>query len=410
MRDLIQTILITLAAIVVSVVIFSVFIVVYGKFALERNISPVELFRNMYEGSFGQAFSIATSLERAAPLILTALCVALPARVGLINIGGEGALVLGGLVSVCTGLILFGSNDETIHGVMPHASPLLVQTAMAVSAMVTGGLLIAFVGWLRHWRGVNETISSLLVFYIAIAVFNFLVEGPLKDPASANKPSTYEIMETLQVGNLIGPDKEPEGEPGAEAPEGAAEQKTEEEPPKTGLMNDIAEILKQVHWGLGLGLIFAVVSYILMYHTTFGFSARMIGGNVKAAQGSGLPVGWVIFVTCALAGAAAGLAGMVEVARGEHRANAAGLIADYGFTGILVSFMARHHPLGIIPVACLFGGLSASSGLIQRRLEVPEASIQVFMGIMFVTILAFETFYGRFRIFFPRQLKEAPAP
>ena len=72
--------------------------------------------------------------------------------------------------------------------------------------------------------------------------------------------------------------------------------------------------------------------------------------------------------------------------------------------------MARHHPLGIIPVAILFGGLNASSGLIQRRLFVSEASIQVFMGTMFIMILAFETFYGRFKIFQPRQLKEAPAP
>jgi simple sugar transport system permease protein len=245
----------------------------------------------------------------------------------------------------------------------------MVQLAMALAGMLAGGLLIAFVGWLRHWRGVNETISSLLMVYIAIGVFNFLVEGPMKDPASANKPSTFEIPEDLWIGKMFGSD---------------------------------------VHWGLGLGILFCILSYLLMYHTTFGFAARMIGGNVRAAQASGLPVGWVIFITCSLAGAAAGLAGMVEVGTGEHRANAS-LIADYGFTGILVSFMARHHPLGIMPVAILFGGLNASSGLVQRRLHVPEASIQVFMGIMFVTILAFETLYGRFRVFLPRQLKEAPA-
>src|SRR5207245_11407030 len=127
------------------------------------------------------------------------------------------------------------------------------------------------------------------------------------------------------------------------------------------------------------------------------------------AQASGLPVAWVIFITCSLAGSAAGLAGMVEVCTGEHRANAS-LIADYGFTGILVSFMARHHPLGIIPVAFLFGGLSASSGLIQRRLHVCEASIQVFMGLMFVMILAFDTFYGRLRVFLVTRLWWAARP
>jgi len=351
MRDFFQTFLITLAAIVASMLIFSVFMFCYSK------VSPVELFQYMYVGSFGSAFSIQNTLEKAAPLILAALCTALPARVGYINIGAEGALVLGGLAAVSTGLALQGG------------PPVLVQPTMAIAGMLAGGLLIAFVGLLRHWRGVNETISSLLMVYIVIKVFNFLVEGPMKDPASANKPSTFEIPESLWIGKMFGTD---------------------------------------IHWGLAFGIVFCVLSYFLMYHTTFGFSAQMVGGNVRAAQASGLPVGWVIFITCSLAGAAAGLAGMVEIATGEHRANAS-LIADYGFTGILVSFMARHHPLGIIPVAFLFGGLNASSGLVQRRLQVPEASIQVFMGIMFVMILAFETLYGRFKIFLPRQLKEAPA-
>ena len=98
------------------------------------------------------------------------------------------------------------------------------------------------------------------------------------------------------------------------------------------------------------------------------------------------------------------------VAFGEHRANVA-LNQGYGFTGILVAFMARHHPLGIIPVAILFGGLNASSDLIQQmKYEVSAASIQFLMGTMFIFILAFETLYGRLGIFLPRQLKEDAAP
>jgi general nucleoside transport system permease protein len=85
------------------------------------------------------------------------------------------------------------------------------------------------------------------------------------------------------------------------------------------------------------------------------------------------------------------------------------LIAGYGFTGILVSFIARHHPLGIIPAAVLFGGLSASSGVLQRWLKLPDASVQLFMGIIFVMILLFETLYGRFRVFLPKDVREAMA-
>ena len=116
----------------------------------------------------------------------------------------------------------------------------------------------------------------------------------------------------------------------------------------------------------------------------------------------------LILVTCFLGGAAAGLAGMVEVAAVHHQANAS-LLAGYGFTGILVSFIARHHPLGIIPAAVLFGGLSAASGILQRRLHIPDASVQVLMGIIFVMILLSEALYGRLRVFQPREVREAVA-
>jgi general nucleoside transport system permease protein len=145
-----------------------------------------------------------------------------------------------------------------------------------------------------------------------------------------------------------------------------------------------------------------------MDHTTFGFAARMAGGNIRAAQAAGLPVGLLILVTCFLGGAAAGLAGMVEVAAVHHQANAS-MIVGYGFTGILVSFIARHHPLAIMPVAVLFGGLSAASGMLQRNLRLPDASVQVLMGIIFVMILLSESLYGRFRVFQPREVREAVA-
>jgi ABC-type uncharacterized transport system permease subunit len=237
-----------------------------------------------------------------------------------------------------------------------------VQLGMMLAGMLAGGLVIAFVGMLRDRRGVNETIASLLVTYIAIGVFSFLVEGPLRDPASLNKPSTYPIGKDLMIGNMLGLD---------------------------------------VHWGLAFGVVYCLIAYVLIDHTTFGFAARMVGGNVRAAQTAGLPVGRLILIACLLGGGAAGLAGTVEIAAVHGQANAS-LIAGYGFTGILVSFIARHHPLGIIPAALLFGGLSASSGVLQRRLSLPDASVQVLMGIIFVMILLFETFYGRFRVFQPQ--------
>ncbi len=330
-----------LGSLVVAGLVFALFIwAVAGA-------NPLEVYELMYTGGFGSWFSLQNTLQRAAPLILTALCTALPARLGLVIIGGEGALVLGGLAAAAMGLALHA------------ASPLIVQLGMALAGMAVGAIWIALAGWLRQYRGVNETISSLLLTYIAIAILNQLVEGVMRDPASLNKPSTSHIGDANMIGLIPGTD---------------------------------------VHWGLVFGVVACVASYVLMSHTTFGFAARMVGGNVRAARMSGLNVGLLTIVVCALGGAAAGLAGMVEVGAVHGRANGS-LAIGYGYTGILVAFLARQNPLAIIPVAILLGGINASSGLLQRRLDLPNASVLVLQGIIFVLILAGETFYGRIRLF-----------
>ena len=123
-------------------------------------------------------------------------------------------------------------------------------------------------------------------------------------------------------------------------------------------------------------------------------AARTLPPATRAAKIVGLSVGKLIMITCFLAGGAAGLAGMVEVAAVQGRTNA-NLAAGYGFTGILVAFLARHNPLAIIPVAILLGGVSASGGLLQRRLGLPDASVLVLQGMIFVFVLASDALYGR---------------
>lgn len=336
-----EAVLLPLSALAVALVLFGLFVAAAG-------VNPFEVMSLMYKGAFGTAFSIQNTLQRAAPLVLAALCTALPAQLGLVIIGGEGALVIGGVSAVAAFL-----------GLPADASPLTVQLTMAIAGMIGGGVWIGLAGALRHYRGVNETISSLLLTYIAIALLNHLVSGPMRDPASLNKPSTPSIGEANMIGAIPGMD---------------------------------------VHWGLVFGILFCIAAYVLMYRTTFGFAARMVGGNVRAAAMSGLPVGRLLVIACVLGGAAAGLAGMVEVAAVHGAANAP-LAAGYGYTGILVAFLARQNPLAIIPVAILMGGIDASGGLLQRRLELPDATVLVLQGIIFVVILASETLFGRFRLY-----------
>ncbi|MEM8956729.1 MAG: ABC transporter permease [Pseudomonadota bacterium] len=339
-----EAVVIPVAALLAGFAAFSLFLLLLGK-------SPAEFFALVYKAGFGTAFSWQNTLSRTAPLLLAALCVALPARLGLVVIGGEGAIVLGGVATGAVGVALAGWPAW------------LGLSIMAAAGALAGAVWIGAVGALRYWRGVNETIASLLMAYIAIALMNHLVEGPLRDPASLNKPSTAPLPDSLRVGDLPGWD---------------------------------------VHWGLAIGVVFCVLAWVLIDRTTWGFAARIAGANIRAAQVQGLPVGWLIVGFTAIGGACAGLAGMFEVSAVHGSANAS-LASGYGFTGILIAFLARHNPLAIIPVAVLLAGFEASSGLIQRRMDLPDATVLVLQGFVFIAILMADTLYGRFRVFAPER-------
>ena len=339
-----EGVVLPLAALFAGMAAFSIFLLVIGK-------SPPELFELMWRGGFSSWFSIQNTLSRTTPLLLAGLCVALPARLGLAVIGGEGAIVLGGVATAAIGEALGGSGLPGPLGI----------GVMAIAGMAVGALWIGGVGALRHYRAVNETISSLLLAYIAIAIMNHLVEGPLRDPASLNKPSTQPLEAAYRIGSIPGTD---------------------------------------VHWGLAVGVVACILCWVLIEKTSWGFAARIAGGNMRAAQIQGLPVGSLIVGFCAIAGACAGLGGTLEVAAVHGAANAS-LAAGYGYTGILVAFLARQNPLAIIPVAILLGGIDASGGLIQRRMHLPDATVLILQGMIFIAILFSDTFYGRFKAFNP---------
>ena len=331
MRGVVGEVALPVAAILAALAVFGVFVAIAG-------VDPVEVWFLLFRGAFGDWFSWQNTLQRAAPLMLTALCVAIPARAGLVIIGGEGALVLGGLAAAA----------------LPYAITLPDNFAgsvlVCIAGAIAGGLWIMVAGWLRQFRGINETISSLLLAYVAIGLFKHWVEGALRDPSSLNKPSTLPLTEGIRIGGISGSD---------------------------------------VHWGLALGVLACIGLGLWLKLTASGFSIRVVGGNPRTAQLVGLPASRLILLACGLGGACAGLAGAVEVAAVHTSANAS-LIAGYGYAGILVAFIARHNPIAIIPVAILFGGFGAAGSLLQRRVGLPDASVLVLQGIAFVFILASE--------------------
>jgi len=335
----------------------------FGAFLAACGTNPLAAAALIWRGAFGTWFSWQNTLQKASPLLLTGLAMALPARVGLMMIGGEGALVIGGLACAVIGPALSGLAGSA-------GGALLAQALMLAGGMAAGALWLMIPGALRFWRGVNETISSLLLNTIAIAVMNQLVEGVLRDPLSPNKPSTVPLAPSLMLGQIPG---------------------------------------LSVHVGLAFGLLLCVAAGIIMQRTSFGFAASVNGGNPRAAHMVGIDVGRLILIACALAGASAGLGGAIEVAAVQGSATAS-LAAGYGYSGILVAFLARHNPFAIIPVALLLGGIAASDGLLQRHLDLPDATVAVLQGFVFIAVLAAETFSGRLRLWLPLSLPRKGGP
>ncbi len=339
-RGLAESVVIPVGALLAAMAVFGLFCAIAGA-------NPFGVYASIRKAAFGSWFSFQNTLVHAAPVMLCALCTAIPLRLGMVIIGNEGALVMGGL-----GAAIAGTHWTNLP-------PTLALIVMALTGMLFGGLWIMACGAMKLYRGVNEVISSLLMNYIAIAVLNHLVNGPMRDPSSLNKPSSYPIPDNNSLGTIPG---------------------------------------TFVHWGLVYGVVACLLVWFLMERTTYGFQVRIIGGNIRAARIVGLSVGVITLSASFLAGACAGLAGMVEVAAVQGRANES-LAAGYGYAGILVAFVGRANALGVLLVSILLGGILASGGILQREHHLSDASVLVFQGIVFVAILYSDSLYGRFKIF-----------
>jgi len=340
MRGRAEAAAITAGALLAALALFALFLRANG-------LDPLAVYAVLWLGGFGTPFSLQATLTQAAPLMLTALCTAIPARAGMLVIGGEGALVAGGVFAVLAGVAAAG---------LPAA---LGTFAICAAGAAAGAAWIAMAGALKHFRGVNETISTLLLNYIAVALLNHLVSGPMRDPAVSLKATSWSIPQASMVGTL----------------------------PDIG-----------VHWGLVFGVIACLIAFALLKYTVFGFSVGVLGGNPRAAQLVGLPIGRLTLLACGLGGAAAGLAGAVEIVA-VHGAASSSLAVGFGYSGILVAFLARQNPLAIVFFAVLVGGISASGGLMQRRFDMPDAATQVLQGSIFLCVLASNALYGRIKLF-----------
>jgi simple sugar transport system permease protein len=332
-----------LEAFVLSALALVVAFAIFGVFVAVQGLDPLAVYSALWLGAFGTSFSIENTLTLAAPIILTAFCTLIPARVGMLVIGGEGALALGGVGAVLAGMVLTG---------LPWW---LGVVACCLAGSMFGAAWIMAAGALKHWRGVNETISTLLMNYIAAAILLHLVTGPIRDFDVSIKAQSVPVPELYRLGDIPG---------------------------------------WSVHWGLVVGVAVVCALHILLRHTVTGFSMSVLGGNRRAAQMAGLDIGRLTLLACGLGGAAAGLAGAIEVVA-VHGAVSESLLVGFGYTGILVAFLARQNPLAVLLVALVIGGIAAAGGLLQRRFDMPDAATDLLLGIIFICVLASNAFAGR---------------
>ena len=294
----------------------------------------------LVEGSVGSLFALEQTLRAATPLLLTGLAVALGAQAGLLIIGVEGSFVIGGLGAAVVGAAASGP---------------LSLLLLLLGGIAAGGLWLALAGALKHWRGVHEAISTLLLTYVALALTNALVEGMLRDPDSLDKPLTRPIPSEAMIGEI-----------------GSS----------------------SLHWGLPLGMIACVIAYVFVTHSTWGMGVRIFGASNATARFAGIAQGRLVILVCALSGAVAGLAGAVEVAAVQHSASIS-LALGYGYVGILVAFIARGNMLMIIVAACLLGAIEASGSLLQRQAGAPASTAKMIEGLLLVSLMICQSLRGR---------------
>ena len=319
-----------------AVLVTVIFILAAMAFFAVNQRDPASLFWEMVIGAFGDSYSLSETLVQTAPIMLCALAIALPARLGLISVGAEGQLYLGALFG--TGVVLMGID-------LPWW---LLMPAMLIGAMVGGAVWGSIPAFLKTRLGLNETISTLLLNYIGILIVSFAVHGPWKNPQSLGWPATVTFPDAAILPTFFG---------------------------------------TRAHIGLIFGVVAAITLHILVTRTRWGLGLLVVRSNARVGANAGISYQKNVLIVLAVGGALAGIAGIIEASVIQNRLQA-GLGANFGMTGFLVAWLAGQNFLRIIPFSLLIGGLLASADTLQLFAQLPAASAIILQATLFIIVLA----------------------
>lgn len=316
------------------------FILVCLAFFLLNGHPAWAMFCEMVKGAFGDSYALGETLVKTAPILLCALSVALPARLGLISVGSEGQFYLGAMAGT---YIVVHFTSAPAWQLMP---------LMLLASAVGGAFWAAIPGVLKAKLSMNETISTLLLNYIAVLMMEFAVHGPWKDPTALGWPASIEFPAAAQLPTL--------GD-------------------------------SRVHLGLAIGVSVAIALHIVVSHSRWGVGLTILRSNARVGFLAGISWSKNVILVMAIGGALAGLAGIAEASVIQNRLQP-NLSSGYGLSGFLVAWLAGQHFLKILPFSLLIGGLLASADSLQLFAQLPAASAIILQALLFIIVLASNRF------------------
>lgn len=322
---------------------------------LSLGANPLSGYATMFGAAFGSLDGFSQTAVKSIPLLLVGVGICISFRANVINIGGEGQMVMGALLATAIALAF------------PKLPSLLLIPMVLIAGAIGGALWGAIAGSLKAFFNVSEILSTIMLNIVAVQFMNFLLRGSMIDPGEIARgtgiPQTMRLSENADLPILL------EG--------------------------------MRMHLGVVVALVVAVGAYVLLWRTSMGFRLRAVGYNPDASRYAGISVPKNVISALAFSGAMAGIAGAILVFGSEsHRmvtdGSSTGFTGSAGFNGIVVALLAGLHPLWSIPSALLFGGMLVGANALQRAAQVPSALIIALNGLIVVFVVSSEYFKQRF--------------
>lgn len=336
----------TVLAIILGILIGSIILLVSGT-------NPIEAYKVIFFGAFGKPKYISWTIVKAVPLILTGLSVAFAFNTGLFNIGAEGQYIVGSIGALVVGLLV--DLPPVLHG-------LVALLAGALCGYIWG----AIVGILKAKFEVNEVISSIMMNWIGFYLSNYLLSFPIL--RNIESDNSYSIKNTASI-KILGAWKTSEAGRAVLA--------------NNKFLRDILN--PPVNFGIIIAIVAALVIWYILKKTTLGYELRAVGFNDKAAEYGGISINKSIVTSMGIAGILAGLAGAITVLGVSGNIGIMAGQEGYGFDGMAVALIAGNNPLGTIPAALLYAGLTYGGGKLTTIGTYSEV-VKIIVGIMILFI------------------------